>query len=406
MPRKRDTTVQESSEELRKLEKSHKGKPEAARITMLRFLTEEPERGLDDIAVLVGVSVPTVKRWWKSYREGGIDALLKPVGRKSSENVDPAFEHIRKKIVMGELRTMAELSAYIGTLQLPNTDTVSTRQSAQSALHAETLPANTYVPSENGVSKDGAVTADDLFKFLALLPVTHQLQEWMDGIRKAIQTLLPDIDRMTISLDLHCDLLNPDAYHPKLLVLQSMSTGAKEVTHLTRSTNTDHEPQLEQLIDNLRRRKFPFKDYQPHHSYVYYYKGTAYLGAILLWREKRKKAISDRTLQSMKRLHGFMTLLFSDFVARHQAARPVEHAFSVALTELTTSKGLTTQEQRIIILQLLGFSYEEVAETLNISLNTVRYHLRSIYTKTDAHGQSDLFAKYFTPRIDPQPVPE
>jgi len=246
------------------------------------------------------------------------------------------------------------------------------------------------------------MTADDLFEFLGMLPITHHFPEWADAFRKALQTLLPDIDRITVSLDLHCDLLNPEAYQPKLLVLQSMATGAKEVTSLNRGDASDQEPLLEQLIDNLRRRNFPFDDYQKHHNFLYYYKDVAYLGSILLWREKHKKPISERTLQIMERLQRFFTLLLSDFIARHQVARPAEHAFNVALTELTTSKGLTTQEQRIIILQLLGFSYEEVAETLNVSLNTVRYHLRSIYNKTGAHSQSELFAKYFTPRFDPQ----
>jgi DNA-binding CsgD family transcriptional regulator len=102
----------------------------------------------------------------------------------------------------------------------------------------------------------------------------------------------------------------------------------------------------------------------------------------------------------MRDLRPFFVFLLSDFVARHQAAKPVDHAFATAIDELTRQTGLTMQERRILHLQLLGLGYEEIADTLNISLNTVRTHVRSIYMKTGAHGQTELFAKYFTPRID------
>lgn len=56
----------------------------------------------------------------------------------------------------------------------------------------------------------------------------------------------------------------------------------------------------------------------------------------------------------------------------------------------------------MLALQLVGFSYDEMAATLGISLNTVRYHLKSIYNKTGTHSLAELYAKYFTPKLDGQ----
>ncbi len=52
--------------------------------------------------------------------------------------------------------------------------------------------------------------------------------------------------------------------------------------------------------------------------------------------------------------------------------------------------GLTPAEARLTILLVQGLSLEEAAEKLNVSLNTVRTHLRQIFTKTGANRQSEV----------------
>ncbi len=108
-----------------------------------------------------------------------------------------------------------------------------------------------------------------------------------------------------------------------------------------------------------------------------------------------------KTVEIMRELHHVFVFILSDFVARYLVARPADRVFTDELDGLAERVGLTMQERRIMILLLLGLSYDEVANTLNVSLNTVRFHLRSIYSKTETHSHSELFAKFFTPRIDP-----
>jgi DNA-binding CsgD family transcriptional regulator len=395
MPRKRDTTINESLEELQTLEKRYRGKPEAVRIAVLRLMKEDEKRGIEDVALLAGVSTPTVKRWWRAYREGGVETMMKPVGRVQSEQRDQGLESIKRKLVSGEIQTLDDLWNTVSVLR---EQSHRTARPNSKAVRSPVLPQATHNPTY-------PITVESLFRFITSLPISHDIQEWADGFRKALQELLLDVDRVSMTVNLSCDLVNPERYKPSIVVSQSLARGNKAISPVPDHDDTGNE-HLERFMQNLRRSNFPFDEYRKPHSFVYYYHKHAYLGIILIWRRRDRTALSEETIRVMERLRGFFELLLSDIVARNEIAKPVANAFSMALEDLTVQTGLTVQEQRILVLQLLGFSYEEVAETINISLNTVRYHLRSIYAKTDTHSQAELFAKYFTPRVGPPQVSE
>jgi DNA-binding CsgD family transcriptional regulator len=406
MPRKRDTTINESLEELQMLEKRYRGKPEAVRIAVLRLMKEDQKRGIEDVALLAGVSTPTVKRWWRAYREGGIELMLKPIGRVQRELRIDQLDLIKRKLVAGDFKTIEELELWIA---------------ASKAEQATVTPmAGRRDPPENGGRVAGrgihtplgtqVLTADDFFRFLSALPITHTAQEWSESFRLALQSLLRDVDRVSISMNLQCNLTKPEGYRPWIFVSQEVASGRNLVNGVrqpsSEESSEEHSEQgsrehLTRFLDNLHRTNFPFEEYQEPHSFVYYFRKQAYLGVILIWRQRDRAPLSALTIQSMERMQNFIELLLSDFVARHQASRPIEQAFSKSIEDLISRTGLTGQERRILVLQLMGCSYEEVADTLNISLNTVRFHLRSVYAKTGTHSQAELVAKYFTPRMDP-----
>jgi len=58
------------------------------------------------------------------------------------------------------------------------------------------------------------------------------------------------------------------------------------------------------------------------------------------------------------------------------------------------SFGLTRAETRVGELITLGIKPAEVAQTLHVSINTVRSHLKDIFVKTGTHGQLDLFRQF------------
>lgn len=60
---------------------------------------------------------------------------------------------------------------------------------------------------------------------------------------------------------------------------------------------------------------------------------------------------------------------------------------------------LTPQEFRLLKLLVEGYSYQGAADRLNISVNTVRDYIRSIYDKLHVHSRSEAVVKALRSRI-------
>ncbi len=54
---------------------------------------------------------------------------------------------------------------------------------------------------------------------------------------------------------------------------------------------------------------------------------------------------------------------------------------------------LSPQEARLLALIAAGSSYREAGKELDVSINTVRTHIRSIYEKLQVHTRSEAVAK-------------
>ena len=60
---------------------------------------------------------------------------------------------------------------------------------------------------------------------------------------------------------------------------------------------------------------------------------------------------------------------------------------------------LTPQELRLLKMLMEGYSYQGVADQLNISINTVRDYIRSVYDKLHVHSKSAAVAKALRHRL-------
>jgi len=60
---------------------------------------------------------------------------------------------------------------------------------------------------------------------------------------------------------------------------------------------------------------------------------------------------------------------------------------------------LTPQEQRLLKLLVEGYSYRAAASHLNVSVNTIRDHIRSIYEKLHVHSKSEAVGKALRNRL-------
>lgn len=77
-----------------------------------------------------------------------------------------------------------------------------------------------------------------------------------------------------------------------------------------------------------------------------------------------------------------------------QIARKVVDLFRVYKSKRDQEKKslLSTREKEVLSSLALGKSYKETADTLYISVDTVRQHIRSIYYKLQVHSQSEAVA--------------
>ena len=57
-------------------------------------------------------------------------------------------------------------------------------------------------------------------------------------------------------------------------------------------------------------------------------------------------------------------------------------------------KNLTEREEQVLMLLSKGYAYKEIADQLNISFETVRTYVRTIYEKLHVHSRTEATLKY------------
>ena len=82
-------------------------------------------------------------------------------------------------------------------------------------------------------------------------------------------------------------------------------------------------------------------------------------------------------------------------------ARQVITAFKEGKGILLLEKDYGLSDREVGVLNLLaeGYNYQEIAESLYISVDTVRHHIRNIYKKLHVHSQSEAVAKAIRKKI-------
>ncbi|WP_040546353.1 response regulator transcription factor [Pedosphaera parvula] len=64
------------------------------------------------------------------------------------------------------------------------------------------------------------------------------------------------------------------------------------------------------------------------------------------------------------------------------------------ITRAPEIKSLTEREEQVLALLSKGHAYKEIADLLNISFETVRTHVRTIYDKLHVHSRTEATLKY------------
>jgi len=77
-----------------------------------------------------------------------------------------------------------------------------------------------------------------------------------------------------------------------------------------------------------------------------------------------------------------------------EIARKVVQSFQQPLPTTQTFLNLTSREEEVLSLLAKGFLYKEIADSSNISIDTVRSHIRHIYEKLQVNNRTEAILKY------------
>lgn len=416
MPRKRTETVIESLATLAELREQYREKPQEDRLTVLYLLKEDPSRTLEEVSSAVGCSERTVRRWWSAYKQGGLGAVLdvqqggggKPA-RISDEEVGTLVERLKADGITDAREIRKWLKEELGL----DYSLSGVRYLIRTKLKVEEPPTAMYnAPEEKNAESAAPPRLDDrdvhfntgLINFLNSFSTSSVPQEWLSRFRDSLLSILHDVDRISINIDLTLDFedsrKNERIGKNKLVFRQSQLSekrGADALGVIDVSVREGGSRPVDQILHYLLQQGVPVDQNYPPAIFDYYLAPGVYLGTMLLWRELGRSPISQSSIDLVRSLEPFILFMLSDIVARHQRTKPMDTAFKESLQRMMADASLSVQEQRVVYLQLLGCSYKETADLLRVSLNTIRHHLKSIHTKTNTRSQSELFAKYFTP---------
>ena len=358
MARTRSIRIRESLEELEHLRRYHKGTPQERRILFLSFLKEDRRRTIPEAARKAGISERRGRRWWDAYREGGLSKLL-------------------------DLRIwkVQELEPVEYNGQFPGTSDV------------EDVPQQT-------------AAAIDFPAFLVAVAGLADIIEpgiWARTLGDLLMSFFSEIDYAVVNVKSGIDLTKSSrdfVFHEHL---ERSGEFSKEVGSIR---GKKHKYVYEELIEQGQRRGFAFENYHfPPAGFDLFVKpiqekngDVIHVGSFLLLRKKDQAPFSQETLDLVERLRPFLTFLFTDFIFRNKTAKPGADLFTEAVSKVAGDVGLSPREQEVLLLEMLGHSYEEIGDLLSISPKTVQSHVRSVYQKSGVNRLSEFFARYFTPR--------
>lgn len=80
---------------------------------------------------------------------------------------------------------------------------------------------------------------------------------------------------------------------------------------------------------------------------------------------------------------------YDALISATTAALSIPVAAARSVSAVPAIPALTRRERDVLDLIARGFSYPELASSLNISINTVQYHVKGIYAKLSVHSKTE-----------------
>jgi len=101
-----------------------------------------------------------------------------------------------------------------------------------------------------------------------------------------------------------------------------------------------------------------------------------------------KRTASARLLEAIRDVHA------GGAPMTPQLARRVVQFFSVPAKQVSPLAALTPGETEFLEQLANGYAYKEIADRMNISIDTVRSYVRTVYEKLHVHSRTEAVVKY------------
>ena len=260
-------------------------------------------------------------------------------------------------------------------------------------------PVRWPVPS-TGDQQD-AVLSHKAVEFLSALPVTSDTRVWGIAFRENLKSLLGDVDHIIVSVVLGMNLRNPVAEQdrPDTKTLRhsvNLKTSRSQIRISQIEKKRKDLCYWEQLVEEAEANDVPLERYQGPVGFDFHYEGVV-CGGLILLRYKENTPISQATLDFIESLKDFFVYVFTAHIAIKRVKEPQYSGFQHLLRKVSLDRDLTEKEQDILLYQLLGLSYEQTADRMNVSINTVKAHIKSVYAKIGCNNIKEAFSRYLTP---------
>jgi transposase len=115
-----DALIQESSEALEVQERRLRRSAVSYRVRMLRLLKSGESRSMASAAEQLGYSMRQCQRWFRCYRQGGLEALLKfEQPRRGERMTQAAWEALDRAMKAGEVATLEQTRQLLAEQGVP-----------------------------------------------------------------------------------------------------------------------------------------------------------------------------------------------------------------------------------------------------------------------------------------------
>jgi DNA-binding NarL/FixJ family response regulator len=101
-----------------------------------------------------------------------------------------------------------------------------------------------------------------------------------------------------------------------------------------------------------------------------------------------KRTASSRLLEAIRDVHS------GGAPMTPQLARRVVQFFSAPAKKVSPVAALTPGEREFLEQLANGYAYKEIADRMNISIDTVRSYVRTVYEKLHVHSRTEAVVKY------------